>query len=236
MPFINISTLQTGERRPGWIDRSFSSGSMTFAHFTFQAGSTIPEHCHLNEEVWTVIDGELEVTVGTDSIMAKPDFAAVVPPWTAHSVRAITDGKAIVTDCPVRTDPSGGRRGVARIHFDRPEPGSQIPFAIRNSGKTRVVVKGLKIESGIADALPPATTTETPTGDLPTLFALEPDESHDGTLAYSGLIPDLEQLLYVKGAILYDDAFGGRQHTTFCRVYNRDGFVNPNKPGYNYGS
>jgi len=35
---------------------------------------------------------------------------------------------------------------------------------------------------------------------------------------------------------VYDDAFSGRQHTTFCRVYNRDGFVNPNKPGYNYGS
>lgn len=61
-------------------------------------------------------------------------------------------------------------------------------------------------------------------------------------------IPDPEQLrtgaqvFYVKGVILYDDDFGSRQHSTFCRIYDMDafdgkgGFVSPNKPGYNYGS
>ena len=36
---------------------------MTFGYYTVTAGSTIHEHSHENDEVWNVIEGELEVTV-----------------------------------------------------------------------------------------------------------------------------------------------------------------------------
>src|SRR5215470_7759493 len=120
MPLVDTGTLKTGERLPGWRDRTFSTSNMTFAHFDFGAGSTIHEHCHSNEEVWTVLEGELEVTIGAERIVARPGLVAVVPPFVAHSVRAISDGKVIVTDCPVRIDPSGGRRAVVNVDFDRP--------------------------------------------------------------------------------------------------------------------
>ena len=257
MPFIDTNTLQTGERLPGWVDRSFSTERMTFAHFTFDAGSKIHEHSHSNEEVWTVIEGELEVTVGADSIVARPGFVAIVPPYTAHSVRAISNGKAIVADCPVRIDPSAGRRGWVQILFDSPVPlpedpaGSsiQIPYVLRNLGKTRAVVRELRIECKIAQTLPPATTTEIPSAELPNLCTLQADQSDRGTISHSALTrEDLEQLqdgasvFYVKGVIFYDDDFGFRQHSTFCRVYDRSafdglgGFIAPEKPGYNYGT
>ncbi len=257
MPFIDINKLLTGERLPGWKGRSFNSETMTFAHYCFDAGSKIHEHCHSNEEVWTVIEGTLEVSVGAESLVAGPGCVAIVPGNTAHSVRAVTDGKAIVTDCPVRLDPSGGRRAVVEILFDGPLPLPQDPagsaietrFTLHNWGKTRAVVRELRIESKIAAALPPAATTEIPGGDLPVHCVLEPDERHAATVSQPALTrEDLQQVLdgtavfYAKGVIFYDDDFGARHHTTFCRVYDRGAFdgkgglVAPDRPGYNYGT
>ena len=36
--------------------------NMTFAHYDFTRGSSIHEHFHAEEEVYKVIEGELEVT------------------------------------------------------------------------------------------------------------------------------------------------------------------------------
>ncbi|HMG36365.1 MAG TPA: cupin domain-containing protein [Blastocatellia bacterium] len=257
MPLIDTNGLETGERLPGWKGRTFSSEKMTFAHFTFEAGSRIHEHSHPNEEVWTVIEGELEVSVGGDSMVAKPGFVAIVPPNTAHSVTALTNGKAIVADCPVRTDASGGQRGVVRVQIDNPislsqeiaQSDIQIPFRLSNSGKTRAVVREVRVESNIDKSLPPPTTTEIPEGDLPTYCALEANQEYSGTIWHPGLAPEESKQLmegqlvfYIKGAVFYDDDFGHRQHSTFCRVYDpaafdrRGGFVEPDRPGYNYGS
>jgi quercetin dioxygenase-like cupin family protein len=75
---------------------------MTFAHWEFDAGSDIHEHSHPQEEVWEILEGELEVTVGGVTRVARPGVVAIVPPDTPHSVRALTDGRAIVIDYPLR--------------------------------------------------------------------------------------------------------------------------------------
>ena len=49
-----------------------------------------------------MIEGELEVTVAGETQVAGPGMAAIVPAGAQHSVRALTDGKAIVTDWPLR--------------------------------------------------------------------------------------------------------------------------------------
>src|SRR5882724_440137 len=63
IPFIDTSELKVIERLPGWHGRFFHSPSMTFWHYGFTRGSSIHEHFHPQEEVWEVIDGELEVTI-----------------------------------------------------------------------------------------------------------------------------------------------------------------------------
>jgi quercetin dioxygenase-like cupin family protein len=77
---------------------------MTFAHWNFDAGSTIHEHGHEQEEVWHVLEGELEVTIDGAAQVAKAGMVAIVPPNTPHAVKALSDGKAIVADYPVRPD------------------------------------------------------------------------------------------------------------------------------------
>lgn len=102
MPFVDTSRIATVEKRPGWRGRTFHAPSMTFVHWEFDAGADIHEHHHPQEEVWEVIEGELEVTVGGVTAVARPGIVAIVPPNTPHAVRALTAGRAIVIDHPLR--------------------------------------------------------------------------------------------------------------------------------------
>jgi quercetin dioxygenase-like cupin family protein len=104
MSLVDTSTLRLIERLPGWRARIFNSARMTFAHYEFDAGSTIHEHHHEQEEVWNVIEGELELTIGGVVQRAGPGLVAIVPPNTPHSVRALSDGRAMIVDHPLRFD------------------------------------------------------------------------------------------------------------------------------------
>ena len=106
MTFVDTGKLPTVERLPGWRGRYFDSPSMTFAHYEFDAGSSIHEHFHPQEEVWEIVEGELEITIGGVTHRAGPGFAGIVPSNTVHAVRAISDGKAIVVDYPLATHPA----------------------------------------------------------------------------------------------------------------------------------
>ncbi|MGA0600774.1 cupin domain-containing protein [Caulobacter sp. KR2-114] len=103
MPIIDTNAMPAVEKRPGWTGRIFASPSMTFAHWAFAAGATIHEHHHVQEEVWHILEGELEVAIGDEPpVRAGPGVVAVIPAQTPHRVLALTDGRAIVVDHPLR--------------------------------------------------------------------------------------------------------------------------------------
>ena len=104
MPFVDIRSLNVIERLPGWYGRYFHSSNMTFAHYDFKQGASIHQHFHPQEEVYEVIEGELEVTIDGVAQIARPGTVAIVPANAQHSVRAITDGRAIIVDYPLRRD------------------------------------------------------------------------------------------------------------------------------------
>jgi quercetin dioxygenase-like cupin family protein len=104
VPFINTNNLPVIERLPGWNGRYFHSANMTFAHYDFKRGSSIHEHFHPQEEVYKVIEGELELTIDGVAQIARPDMVAIVPSNVRHSVKALTDGRAIIVDHPVRPE------------------------------------------------------------------------------------------------------------------------------------
>jgi quercetin dioxygenase-like cupin family protein len=104
MPFIDTSVLEVIERLPGWYGRYFHSPSMTFAHYDFKRGSSIHEHFHSQEEVYEVIEGELELTIDGVKQVARPGMVGIVPSNVRHSVKALTDGRAIIVDYPLRRD------------------------------------------------------------------------------------------------------------------------------------
>jgi len=102
MPFLDTSTLPVIERLPGWYGRYFHSRNMTFAHYDFARGSSIHEHFHPEEEVYEVIEGELEITIDGVAQIARPGLVAIIPASARHSVMALTDGKDIIVDSPAR--------------------------------------------------------------------------------------------------------------------------------------
>jgi unsaturated pyranuronate lyase len=107
MGFIDTHELPVREPRPGFQGRYFHSEHMTFAYYTIAAGADVHRHSHLNDEVWHVLEGELEVTLGSEVRVLRAGEVAVVPPNVEHSARALTACRAIVADSPTR-DSIGG--------------------------------------------------------------------------------------------------------------------------------
>jgi quercetin dioxygenase-like cupin family protein len=107
MAFIDTNELRVVEPLAGWKGRFFHSEHMTFAYYTVAAGASVHEHAHSNDEVWNVIEGELEVTIAGETRVVGASAAVIIPPNTPHSVKALTDVRAIVVDHPLR-DSIGG--------------------------------------------------------------------------------------------------------------------------------
>jgi quercetin dioxygenase-like cupin family protein len=70
----------------------------------FVRGASIHEHFHPQEEVYEVIEGELEVTIDGVTQIARAGMVAIVPSNVPHSVTALTDGRAIIVDYPLRRE------------------------------------------------------------------------------------------------------------------------------------
>jgi quercetin dioxygenase-like cupin family protein len=102
MTFIDTSKLDVLNKRPGWRGRLFHSAANTFVWWEFDQGADIHNHAHAQEEVWHVIEGKLKVTIAGETRICGPGAAAIIPPDTRHSVVALSAGRAIVTDHPVR--------------------------------------------------------------------------------------------------------------------------------------
>jgi mannose-6-phosphate isomerase-like protein (cupin superfamily) len=107
LPFINVGRLKVRQPRKGWKGRFFHSEAMTFAYYSVDAGATVHAHSHANDEVWNVIEGQLEITIGNETRQVGAGSAVVVPPNTIHSIRAVVATRAIVVDHPRRSSIGG---------------------------------------------------------------------------------------------------------------------------------
>ena len=104
MAFLDTNSLPVIERLPGWHGRYFHSQHMTFAHYDFASGASIHEHFHPEEEVYEVIEGELAMHIEGVTRIILPGLVAIVPANARHSVKALTDGRAIIIDYPLRPE------------------------------------------------------------------------------------------------------------------------------------
>jgi quercetin dioxygenase-like cupin family protein len=104
MPIVEIDKLRVIERLPGWFGRYFHSERMTVALYSFAKNASIHEHQHPQEEIYQVLEGELEITIDGSVHALRPGVAAIVPGNAPHSVRALSDGRAIIVDSPARPE------------------------------------------------------------------------------------------------------------------------------------
>jgi quercetin dioxygenase-like cupin family protein len=105
MPFVDTSEIEPVHRLPGWSGRTVHSENMTFVHYEIAEGAqAVHEHFHPQEEVWNIIDGELEVTIEGVTQIAGPGCVAIVPAGAHHSVRVLKASRALVVDHPRRDE------------------------------------------------------------------------------------------------------------------------------------
>jgi|SRR6266511_3221945 len=107
MGFIDPSTLPQVEPKPGWHGRFFHSEHMTFAYYEIDAGAALHAHSHANEEVWHIIEGELDLTLGEETRCVRAGYAVVLPAGTTHAVAAKRWCRAIVVGHPARHEVGG---------------------------------------------------------------------------------------------------------------------------------
>jgi quercetin dioxygenase-like cupin family protein len=104
MPFVKLDNLPALTIAPGINGRIVTGDNLTVAHVTIIAGSILPEHSHVHEQVVNVIEGVLELTVEGEIYNLVPGTAMILPPNIPHSGKAVTDVKVIDVFHPVRED------------------------------------------------------------------------------------------------------------------------------------
>ncbi len=102
--FIQLSDIPEKEIVPGFFAKMIHTDGVTVAHFRIVAGSTLPEHRHIHEQVTNVISGELELTVDGKTHVCKAGEAAAIPSNVPHAGRALTDCYVIDVFRPTRED------------------------------------------------------------------------------------------------------------------------------------
>ena len=103
MPFVDTLEVASCSPLPGWFGRFVDGENVTVIYWTIEAGaSPVHEHEHPQEEIWNVIEGEIEVTIEGTTQTAGPGCVALVPPGARHSVRPLGRARVIVIDHPKR--------------------------------------------------------------------------------------------------------------------------------------
>lgn len=99
-----LKDIPAKEMFPGYTGRFIHTNNMTFAFWEVKAGSKVPEHAHMHEQVAHLIEGEFELTVDGNPIELEPGKVVVIPSNINHSGIAITDCKLLDVFSPVRED------------------------------------------------------------------------------------------------------------------------------------
>ena len=104
MPFINLENTLEKELIPGFQAKLIHTENLTIGYFSIKAGSVLPEHSHVHEQISNVLEGEFEMTLDGITQLLKPGTVAVIPSMTVHSGKAVTDCYILDIFNPVRED------------------------------------------------------------------------------------------------------------------------------------
>ncbi len=99
-----IKDIKPKELVPGITGYYAHGDKHTLGLVELKAGSIVPEHHHLHEQITYILEGQLDMTIGGKSYSLTPGTYHVIPSNTPHSAVAVKDCKLIDTFSPVRED------------------------------------------------------------------------------------------------------------------------------------
>jgi len=104
MYFNKLEQIEARELLPGFHGRFIHTQSMTLAYWEIKAGSELPEHKHMHEQVANLLEGTFEITIAGKTRQLEAGDVAAIPPHVLHSGRALTDCRILDVFTPVRED------------------------------------------------------------------------------------------------------------------------------------
>ena len=104
MPFTSLDALPSREIVPGFHGKFAHTDHLTFAHWSIEAGSVLPEHAHPHEQITCVLEGRLEMTVGGETRVLEAGMVAAIAAGVTHSGRALTACRVVDAFSPARDD------------------------------------------------------------------------------------------------------------------------------------
>ena len=104
MPIIDLEVVENKELLPGFEVRFVHSDNITLAFWDIKAGSILPKHSHIHEQISQVAEGEFELTIEDNTFLLTQGKVAIIPSNVEHSGKAITNCKIIDTFYPLRED------------------------------------------------------------------------------------------------------------------------------------
>lgn len=88
---VNIDTdLPEVELASGVRSRPLVGENLLASFVRYQPNSVAPMHAHQEEQVFIVLEGELEMTLGGEVRLMKAGDAALIPAWVEHTVRSLS--------------------------------------------------------------------------------------------------------------------------------------------------
>ena len=94
--FRGIAELAPIELGDGLVARTVQGDRMTFAVVDLQPGAVLPEHQHENEQIGLIVQGEMELRVGSETRLLRPGDTYVIPSNVPHTARAGAEGASVV--------------------------------------------------------------------------------------------------------------------------------------------
>ena len=99
-----IKNIPSKELVPGITGYYAHGANHTFGYVELKAGSNVPMHQHINEQITYMLEGHLDMIIGGVNCSLTTGMYYIIPPNTPHSAIAKTDCKVIDTFSPVRED------------------------------------------------------------------------------------------------------------------------------------
>lgn len=88
----------------GFHGKALQMQGFTMVYWRIEAGSELPEHAHVHEQVTNLMSGTFEMEVGGEKQLCQAGDVVAIPSNVVHSGRAITDCTIIDVFQPVRPD------------------------------------------------------------------------------------------------------------------------------------
>lgn len=99
-----IKDIEPKDLVPGITGYYAHGQALTLGYVEIKAGSDLPEHHHVHEQITYIIEGQLNMVIGGKACPLTAGMYYVIPSNVPHSATAPVDCKVIDVFNPVRED------------------------------------------------------------------------------------------------------------------------------------